>query len=150
SSSSARLTRGSRHEAHGSTTEPVRRMDMDSSAGAGRPMYRVAALLVSASGIRYAGQLVLLVLIARSAGATGVGTYTVALAVCAPVCVIAGSGIRTVRLTLRRDVPPRSYERFLLTSLVCACALVTVIGLFLPAKIGIVVLLIAILRIGET
>ncbi|GAA4510673.1 O-antigen ligase family protein [Brevibacterium yomogidense] len=121
-----------------------------SASAAANPMYRVAALLVSASGIRYAGQLVLLVLIARAAGATGVGTYTVALAVCAPVFIIAGFGIRTVRLTLRRDVPTRSYERFLLTSLVCACALVTLIGLFLPAKIGIVVLLIAILRIGET
>src|SRR5699024_11715064 len=36
-----------------------------SASAAANPMYRVAALLVSASGIRYAGQLVLLVLIAR-------------------------------------------------------------------------------------
>lgn len=153
-----RRARGSRRvlmSRPGVTSRPGARPLAGTGAGgpasaAARPMYRVAALLVSASGIRYAGQLVLLVLIARAAGATGVGTYTVALAVCAPVFIIAGFGIRTVRLTLRREVPTRSYERFLLTSLVCACALVTVIGLFLPAKIGIVVLLIAILRIGET
>lgn len=115
-----------------------------------RPMYRVAALLLSASAIRYAGQLVLLVLIARSAGVAGVGTYTVALAVCAPVYILAGFGIRTVRLTLRREVPTRSYEGFLLSSVASAAALVAIIGLFLPADISVVILLIALVRTGET
>ena len=122
---------------------------MARNPGAG-PMYRVAALLLSASAIRYAGQLVLLVLIARSAGAAGVGTYTVALAVCAPVYILAGFGIRTVRLTLRREVPTRTYERFLLSSVASAGALVAVIGLLLPTQISVVILLIAIVRTGET
>ncbi|SMY11382.1 O-antigen ligase family protein [Brevibacterium jeotgali] len=115
-----------------------------------RPMYRVAALLLSASAIRYAGQLVLLVLIARSTSVAGVGTYTVALAVCAPVYILAGFGIRTVRLTLRREVPTRTYERFLLSSVASAGALIVVIGLFLPTQISVVILLIALVRTGET
>lgn len=114
------------------------------------PADRVAALLVCASVIRYAGQLVLLVLIARFAGAQGVGTYTVALAVCAPVFIIAGFGIRTVRLTLRRPVPAASYERFLLTSLLCGTALVAIIAVFLPSPLGLVAVVIAVLRISET
>ena len=122
---------------------------MPRTPGAG-PMYRVAALLLSASAIRYAGQLVLLVLIARSTGVAGVGTYTVALAVCAPVYILAGFGIRTVRLTLRREVPTRTYERFLLSSVASAGALVVLIGLFLPTQISVVILLIALVRTGET
>lgn len=119
-------------------------------AGPVRSADRVAALLVSASAIRYAGQLVLLVLIAHSAGARGVGTYTVALAICAPVFIIAGFGIRTVRLTLRRSVSTRTYERFLLTSMVCATALVAVISLFLPGPLATIVVIIALLRTSET
>ena len=114
---------------------------MDSTARLRRltaagPADRVAALLVSASAIRYAGQLVMLVLIAQFTGAQGVGTYTVALAVCAPVFIIAGFGIRTVRLTLRRLVATRTYERFLLSALLCGAALVAVIAVLLLAALS--------------
>src|SRR5699024_12444275 len=80
------------------------------------PADRVAALLVCASVIRYAGQLVLLVLIARFAGEQGVGTYTVAMAVCATVFVVDGISIRTIRITHNRKLVATIYAHIICLS----------------------------------
>jgi O-antigen/teichoic acid export membrane protein/O-antigen ligase len=113
-------------------------------------MYRTAGMLLSASVVRYAGQLAVLVLLARLAGPGSVGQFTVALAVCAPVYILAGFGIRTVHLTLPVPLAPQVCERFLLGALGTAAAVIALLAVLLPPEIGVVVALVALIRTGET
>lgn len=112
-------------------------------------MYRVAGLLLSASAVRYTGQLVLLVLIARLLDPATLGTYTIALAICAPVYIVAGFGIRTVYLTLRTAIPWRSYERFLVSALAIAYGVVVIIAFVVSPAIAQVLLAVAAIRTIE-
>ena len=114
-----------------------------------RSMYRVAGLLLTASAVRYTGQLVLLVLIARLLDPATLGTYTVALAICAPVYIVAGFGIRTVYLTLRTAIPWRSYERFLMSALAIAYAVVVIIAFVVSPAIAQVLLAVSAIRTVE-
>jgi O-antigen/teichoic acid export membrane protein len=74
-------------------------------------MYRVATALLGASIARYAGQLVVFILIARLRGPADAGIYALALAITAPVFIVAGLGMRSVFLTLRSPISVSNYER---------------------------------------
>lgn len=86
-------------------------------------------LLVSATGVRYVGQVAVLAAIAHSGGAEAVGRFTLALAIAAPAFVALDLGMRDLRMTLRTPIAAARYAglRAVTSGLVVAVTLATVL-----------------------
>lgn len=106
-------------------------------------MYKNATLLLTASIARYAGQLGVFVLIARLLGPADAGNFALALAVTAPVFILAGLGMRTVYLTLHTHIALTHYERLRAVTVVAAVMVSVGISFVFPTKIAIVVAVVA-------
>ena len=106
-------------------------------------MYKDATMLLTASVARYVGQFAILILLARVLGPNDAGEYSLALAVTAPVFIVASLGMRTVYLTLRTQVQVQHYES--LRSLTVGFAIVVSIGasFLFPSNVAIIVAVVA-------
>jgi O-antigen/teichoic acid export membrane protein len=106
-------------------------------------MYKNASLLLIASVARYAGQLSVFALIARMFGAADAGTFAFALAVTAPVFIVASLGMRDVYLTLRTDIALTYYERVRAVTVLAAMVVSLGISLIFPMKVSLIVAIVA-------
>ncbi len=106
-------------------------------------MYRNATLLLTASIARYAGQLGVFILLARMFGAADAGTFAFALAVTAPVFILASLGMRDIYLTLRTHIALRHYERLRMVTVLAAIVISVGASLFFPSNVAVVVAIVA-------
>jgi O-antigen/teichoic acid export membrane protein len=108
-----------------------------------RLMYKNATLLLIASVARYAGQLGVFVLTARWLGPADAGTLAFALAVTAPVFIVASLGMRDVYLTLRTHFGLTHYERLRTITVIAAMGVSVGISFIFPFKVAIIVAIVA-------
>jgi O-antigen/teichoic acid export membrane protein len=106
-------------------------------------MYRNATLLLTSSVIRYGGQLGVFILLARFFGAAQAGIFAFAVAVTAPVFILASLGMRDIYLTLRTRVALTHYERLRAATVLAAIVVSVVISLLFPTNTAIVVAIVA-------
>jgi O-antigen/teichoic acid export membrane protein len=106
-------------------------------------MYKNATLLLTASVARYAGQLGIFILIARRLGPTDAGAFALALAVTAPIFILAGLGMRTVYLTLHNEIAFTHYERLRAATVAVAILFSVGVSFFFPMHVAIIVAVVA-------
>lgn len=94
-------------------------------------MFIVARNLLLANIARYAGQLTIFAIIARVSGPESAGNFALSLAISAPLYILLGLGMRSVYLTLHKDVPFKSYEGLRAVALLAAVVVSLLLVLFL-------------------
>lgn len=113
-------------------------------------MIRSTIWLTLALAFRSLGQAGLLIVFARFGSPETLGSYSLALAVTAPIFVFCEFGLRTVYLTHRGNQPFRAYLRVRLVTLGLAMLLTAAVGaIFVPQMIGIL-LLVSLLRAADS
>jgi O-antigen/teichoic acid export membrane protein len=106
-------------------------------------MYKNAILLLTASVVRYTGQLGIFVLFARLLGAEAAGNFAFALAVTAPVFILASLGMRDIYLTLRTEIALKVYERVRAATVLAAMVVCVGISVFFPGHVAILIAVVA-------
>lgn len=109
-------------------------------------MYKAASALFVASIGRYAGQLAIFVVIARTLGSNAAGNYSLALAISAPIFVFLGLGIRTLYLTRHIEVPLAIYERLRIATALTGVGVATVVATIFGPDVITVALSVAALK----
>ncbi|MDQ0755763.1 lipopolysaccharide biosynthesis protein [Arthrobacter sp. B3I4] len=113
-------------------------------------MIRSTIWLTLALAFRSLGQAGLLIVFARFGSPETLGSYSLALAVTAPIFVFCEFGLRTVYLTHRGNQPFSAYLRVRLATLGLAMLLTAAIGaVFVPEMTG-VLLLVSLLRAADS
>lgn len=113
-------------------------------------MIRSTIWLTLALAFRSLGQAGLLIVFARFGSPETLGSYSLALAVTAPIFVFCEFGLRTVYLTHRGNQPFSAYLRVRLGTLGLAMILTAAIGaIFVPEMTGIL-LLVSLLRAADS
>lgn len=113
-------------------------------------MIRNTVWLSLALAFRSLGQAGLLIVFARFGSPETLGSYSLALAVTAPIFVFCEFGLRTVYLTHRGNQPFSAYLRVRLVTLAFAMFLTAAIGaIFVPEMFGIL-LLVSLLRAADS
>ncbi len=108
-----------------------------------------AGWLFGANVTRNLGLFVVLVLLARFTNPAALGTYSLALAITAPIFIFAQLGLKSVYLTHRNDF---RFSRYLIVqgvALVLALLLSTAVTSITNPKLNVIVLLVGIVRIGD-
>src|ERR1035437_6178895 len=106
-------------------------------------MYKNASLLLTASVVRYGGQLAVFGLFARWLGAAAAGRFAFALAVTAPVFMLASLGMRDIYLTLRTDIALAHYEQVRAVTAIAAIVVSVALSFLFPMNVAILVAVVA-------
>lgn len=106
-------------------------------------MYRTAGTLLTASIVRYVGQLAIFATIAQILGPMDAGSYALAIAITSPVFILAGLGMRSVYLTLRSPVAATSFEGLRTVTVSLAIVASVVLAISLQPKFTVIVVLVA-------
>lgn len=113
-------------------------------------MIKKTIWLTMALALRSSGQAALLVIFARIGGPERVGTYSLALAITAPIFVLFEFGLRTVYLTHQGQVRFKYYVQVRITTLFLAILASFGIGsIFLPESL-ITIFLVSLLRAADS
>ena len=106
-------------------------------------MYKNASLLLTASVVGKVGQLAIFILFARWLGAAAAGRFAFALAVTAPVFILASLGMRDIYLTLRTDIALAHYERVRAVTVVAAIVVSVGVSFLLPMNVAVIIAVVA-------